>query len=149
MIFFTLIFIFTITMSTTYQLIRRIFIKKKAHNRTPALIQCPQVKGTVRRCRIVTPRKPNSARRQVAKVMLVNKKRVTAFIPGIGHTLKSHSQVLVKGGGSRDLPGVRYSCVRGAIDLIGVPGKRRRRSVYGVKRPLVGKRKLRRKFRSL
>jgi small subunit ribosomal protein S12 len=144
-----------------YQKIRRIFLKKKAHQRTHALIvkrryhstsliaRCPQVRGTVRRCRIVTPRKPNSARRQVAKVMLVNRKRVTAFIPGIGHTLKPHSQVLVKGGGSRDLPGVRYSCVRGALDLIGVPGKRRRRSIYGVERPLKLKKKLRRKFRNL
>lgn len=135
------------------------FIKKKAHSRSRALIikkrrhdtspniKCPQVRGTVRRCRIVTPRKPNSARRQVAKVMLVNRKRVTSFIPGIGHTLKPHSQVLVRGGGSRDLPGVRYSCVRGAIDLIGVPGKRRRRSVYGVARPQKLIKKLRRKFR--
>lgn len=136
-------------MSTIYQIIRRISLKKKAHKRTPALKHCPQVKGTVRRCRVVTPRKPNSARRQVAKVMLVNKKRVTAFIPGIGHTLKSHSQVLVRGGGSRDLPGVGYSCVRGVLDLIGVPGKKRRRSIYGVERPLKLKNKIRRKFRSL
>ncbi len=136
-------------MSTMYQKVRRVILKKKAHNRTPALKHCPQVKGTVRRCRVVTPRKPNSARRQVAKVMLVNKKRVTAFIPGIGHTLKPHSQVLVKGGGSRDLPGVRYSCVRGSLDLIGVPGKRRRRSIYGVERPSKLKTKLRRKFRNL
>lgn len=148
-------------MSTVYQKIRRIFLKKKAHSRSHALIikrrlnstsivkKCPQVKGTVRRCRVVTPKKPNSARRQVAKVMLVNRKRVTAFIPGIGHTLKPHSQVLVRGGGSRDLPGVRYSCIRGALDLIGVPGKKRRRSVYGVERPLKLKKKLRRKFRNL
>ena len=136
-------------MSTIQQLIKRTCLKKKAHNRTPALLHCPQAKGTVRRCRIVTPRKPNSARRQVAKVLLFNKKRVTAFIPGIGHTLKPHSQVLVKGGGSRDLPGVRYSCVRGAFDLIGVPGKRRRRSIYGVERPMKLKVKVRRKFRNL
>lgn len=136
-------------MSTIYQLIRRILIKKKAHKRTPGLKNCPQVRGTVRRARIVTPRKPNSARRPVAKVMLVNNKRVTAHIPGIGHNLRPHSQVLIRGGGARDLPGVRYTCVRGVFDLTGVVNKRRRRSIYGVKRPLELKKKVRRKFRNL
>jgi len=132
-----------------YQLIRRVLLKKKAHKRTPALKSCPQVRGTVRRARIVTPRKPNSARRPVAKVMLVNDKRVTAHIPGIGHNLRPHSQVLIRGGGARDLPGVRYTCVRGVFDLAGVVNKRRRRSIYGVKRPLELKKKVRRKFRNL
>jgi small subunit ribosomal protein S12 len=136
-------------LSTLYQLIRRKFLKKKHHKRTPALKQCPQVKGSVRRARIVTPRKPNSARRPVAKVMLVNGKRVTAHIPGIGHNLRPHSQVLIRGGGSRDLPGVRYTCVRGVFDLNGVISKKRRRSIYGVERPADQKKKVRRKFRNL
>lgn len=136
-------------MSTLNQLNIRVFLKKKAHKRTPALLSCPQVRGTVRRARIVTPRKPNSARRPVAKVMLVNNERVTAHIPGIGHNLRPHSQVLVRGGGARDLPGVRYTCVRGVYDLSGVTGKKRRRSIYGVERPLELKTKVRRKLRNL
>lgn len=132
-----------------YQKIRRVFLKKKSHKRTPALKDCPQVRGTVRRARIVTPRKPNSARRPVAKVMLVNGKRVTAHIPGIGHNLRPHSQILVRGGGARDLPGVRYTCVRGVLDLSGVQSKKRRRSIYGVERPSNLKKKARRKFRNL
>lgn len=135
--------------STIYQKIKRIFLKKKAHKRTPALQNKPQVRGTVRRARIVTPRKPNSARRPVAKVMLVNRLRVTAHIPGIGHNLRPHSQILVRGGGARDLPGVRYTCVRGVLDLSGVQSKKRRRSIYGVERPANLKKKVRRKFRNL
>jgi small subunit ribosomal protein S12 len=136
-------------LSTLYQLKKRVSLKKKAHKRTPALMDCPQVRGTVRRARIVTPRKPNSARRPVAKVMLVNNKRVTAHIPGIGHNLRPHSQVLIRGGGARDLPGVRYTCVRGVYDLNGVVGKRHRRSIYGIQRPAELKTKVRRKFRNL
>jgi small subunit ribosomal protein S12 len=136
-------------MSTSQQLIRRIFVKKKAHKRTPALLNCPQSRGTVRRARIVTPRKPNSARRPVAKVLLRSKERVTAHIPGVGHNLKSHSQVLIRGGGARDLPGVRYTCIRGVYDLSGVIGKKWRRSIYGIKQPNDFKKKPRRKFRSV
>lgn len=124
-------------------------MKKKQHTRTPALMHKPQVRGTVRRARIVTPRKPNSARRPVAKVMLVNKFRVTAHIPGIGHNIRPHSQILVRGGGARDLPGVRYTCVRGVLDFSGVHNKKRRRSIYGVERPSHLKKKVRRKFRNL
>jgi len=101
------------------------------------------------RARIVTPRKPNSARRPVAKVVLSNGKRVTAHIPGIGHNLRRHSEVLIRGGGARDLPGVRYTCVRGVYDLSGVLKKNRRRSIYGVEQPVAKKKKLRRKFRNL
>jgi small subunit ribosomal protein S12 len=136
-------------LSTIYQKIRNIFLKKKSHKRTPALDSKPQIRGTVRRARIVTPRKPNSARRPVAKVMLVNKLRVTAHIPGIGHNLRPHSQVLIRGGGARDLPGVRYTCIRGVLDLSGVQTKKRRRSIYGVERPANLKKKVRRKFRNL
>ncbi len=109
----------------------------------------PQVRGTVRRARIVTPKKPNSARRPVAKVLLVNKFRVTAHIPGIGHNIRPHSQILVRGGGARDLPGVRYTCVRGVLDFSGVKSKKRRRSIYGVPKPINLKKKVRRKFRNL
>ena len=99
------------------------------------------------RARIVTPRKPNSARRPVAKVVLVNEMRVTAHIPGVGHTVRRYSQVLIRGGGARDLPGVRYSCIRGVFDCGGVLSKTKRRSIYGV--PLDEKLKthVRRKFR--
>jgi len=133
-------------LSTIYQLIRKLQLKKKNHSRTPALKKCPQAKGAVKKARIVTPRKPNSARRPVAKVILNNKKRVTAHIPGIGHNIRSHSSVLVRGGGSRDLPGVRYSCIRGVYDFAGLFNKKRRRSIYGVKQDSKGK-KPRRKFR--
>jgi small subunit ribosomal protein S12 len=136
-------------LSTIYQLLRRIHLKKKSHKRTPALLLSPQSRGTVRRTRIVTPRKPNSARRPVAKVMLVNNYRITAHIPGVGHNLRSHSQVLVRGGGARDLPGVRYTCIRGVYDLSGVTGKKRRRSIYGVEKASELKKKVRRKFRNL
>jgi len=130
-------------------LLRKFNLKKKSHKRTPALLHSSHARGTVRRARIVTPRKPNSARRPVAKVMLVNGYRITAHIPGVGHNLRSHSQVLVRGGGARDLPGVRYTCIRGVYDLSGVIGKQRRRSIYGVERPAELKKKVRRKFRNL
>lgn len=133
-------------MSTIYQLKKKFFLKKKQHSRTPALKKCPQVKGAVKKARIVTPRKPNSARRPVAKVFLSNNKRVTAHIPGIGHNIRSHSSVLVRGGGARDLPGVRYSCVRGVYDFVGLIDKKRRRSIYGAKQDTKGKTP-RRKFR--
>lgn len=134
-------------MSTYNQLFYKIKIKKKAHNRTPALEKNPQKKGTVKRARIVTPRKPNSARRPVAKVFLSNDKRITAHIPGVGHNIRSHSGVLIRGGGSRDLPGVRYSCIRGIYDFSQIDGKKRRRSLYGTKKVVEGFRKVRRKFR--
>jgi small subunit ribosomal protein S12 len=132
-------------LSTLYQLKKKVSLKRKPHSRTPALKNSPQVKGTVRRPRIVTPRKPNSARRPVAKVVLNNKKRVTAHLPGVGHNIRSHSAVLVRGGGARDLPGVRYTCVRGVYDFMGLENKKRRRSIYGAKRHKINK--VRRKFR--
>jgi small subunit ribosomal protein S12 len=133
-------------LSNIYQLKNKLILKKKQHSRTPALKKCPQVKGAVKKPRIVTPRKPNSARRPVAKVLLNNDKRVTAHIPGIGHNIRSHSSVLIRGGGARDLPGVRYSCIRGVYDFAGLANKRRRRSIYGAKQDTKGK-KPRRKFR--
>lgn len=136
-------------MSTLNQVNNSIRIKKKPHKTAPALKNCPQVRGTIVRVRILTPKKPNSARRPVAKVKLVNRRRVTAHIPGIGHLLKRHSGVLIRGGGARDLPGVSYTCCRGVYDLHGVLKKRRRRSIYGVEKPINEKKKLRRKLRKL
>jgi len=111
------------------------------------LCKNPQKKGIVLQTRIVTPKKPNSARRPVAKLSLVNKKQTVAHIPGIGHNLRKHSNVLVRGGGARDLPGVSYTCIRGVYDLSGVLNRFRRRSIYGIAIPENKKKKLRRKFR--
>ena len=113
----------------------------------PILGNRPQIKGVVVKLRITTPRKPNSARRPVAKILLSNKKQRVAHIPGKGHSLRKHSEVLVSGVGARDLPGVHFSCIRGKYDLTPVFGKTRRRSIYGLKRPDILKKKLRRKFR--
>ena len=110
-------------------------IKRRHYSLSPALLQCPQVRGRVVRLKIVTPRKPNSARRPVIKTKLVNKRRVTAHIPGIGHTLRRFSEVLIKGTGPRDIPGVNYRCCRGAYDLGPVLKKKRRKSIYGVSNP--------------
>jgi len=121
-------------LSTLLQLFKKINLKKKCHCRTPALKKCPQARGVVKRARIVTPRKPNSARRPVAKVVLNNKNRVTAHLPGIGHNIRAHSSVLIRGGGARDLPGVRYTCIRGVLDFMEIMGKKRRRSIYGTKK---------------
>jgi small subunit ribosomal protein S12 len=101
------------------------------------------------RIRIVTPRKPNSARRPTAKVILSNKGRITAHIPGSGHNLRRHSNILIHGCGARDLPGVRYTCTRGVYDFYGLLKKTRRRSVYGAPQPQNLKIKLRRKFRNI
>src|SRR5580698_10163748 len=105
----------------------------------------PQVKGTVLRTRIVTPKKPNSARRPAAKVALVNRKRVVSHIPGSGHNLRKHSNVFIRGGGTRDLPGVYHTCIRGVFDLAGCNYKTKRRSIYGVDQGNK-KKKIRRKF---
>lgn len=109
----------------------------------------PQVRGTVIRVRIATPKKPNSARRPVAKIILVNKRNVVAHLPGIGHNLRKHSSVLISGVGARDLPGVRHSCIRGVKDFGPVIGRTKRRSVYGIKNLNNKQRKLRRKLRKL
>ncbi len=129
-------------------LIKRLYKKSKnIFNKLGPLKGNPQSRGVVMRARIVTPKKPNSARRPVVKVVLVNKNRVTAHIPGIGHNLRRHSTVLIRGGGARDLPGVSYSCVRGVFDLAGVLNKTKRRSIYGVPLKEHLKKKVRRKFR--
>lgn len=134
-------------MSTLYQILhKKRFFKKKLN---PILSSKPQIKGVVVRVRITTPRKPNSARRPVVKVLLSNRKQRVAHIPGKGHNLRKHSEVLISGVGARDLPGVHFSCVRGVYDLSPVNSKVRRRSIYGVKRPDYLKKKLRRRFRVL
>lgn len=124
--------------------ISKYFKKNKINN---ILNSNPQKKGMVVKTRIITPKKPNSARRPVAKIYLVNKSQTVVHIPGIGHNLRKHSNVLIRGGGARDLPGVSYTCIRGVFDLSSVLNKQRRRSIYGVSIPENKKVKLRRKFR--
>ena len=122
-------------MPTISQLIRisRESIQKKST--APALKECPQRRGVCTRVYTTTPKKPNSALRKVARVRLSNGIEVTAYIPGIGHNLQEHSVVLVRGGRVKDLPGVRYHIVRGALDTAGVQKRNQSRSKYGAKRP--------------
>ncbi len=102
--------------------------------KSPALSRCPQKRGVCVRVYTVTPKKPNSALRKVARVKLSGGKEVTAYIPGEGHNLQEHSVVLVRGGKVKDLPGVKYHIVRGTLDTAGVEGRGQSRSLYGVKR---------------
>lgn len=134
-------------LSTLNQRDRRVHYKRKPQKRRPRLQACPQRRAYVIRPRIVTPRKPNSARRPVAKVRLSNYLKVTAHIPGTGHTIKRYNKVYVRGGGARDLPGVRYSLVRGVLDCGALKHKTKRRSIYGVEKPRVPGRHIRRKNR--
>ena len=113
-----------------------LFIKKKLKkNNTFALKTAPQAKGLVMRIRPMTPKKPNSAIRQIAKVKLYNKLRVTARMPGIGNLCTRYNRVLVEGGRANDLPGVKYTVIRGAYDFVPLFSKHRRRSIYGAHRP--------------
>jgi small subunit ribosomal protein S12 len=118
-------------MSTLYQLIKNTRKLKKKKKRTIALEQAPQKKGICLRIFIQTPRKPNSALRKVARIKLSNFKIITAFIPGEGHSLQQHSNVLVRGGRVKDLPGMKYKIIRGKYDLSGLTSRRKRRSLYG------------------
>ena len=127
--------------------LKKYFNKKRLKN--SALLCNPQAKGIVKFTKIVTPRKPNSARRSVAKISLINGYYVEGYIPGIGHNLRKHSLILLKGKGCRDLPGVRYKCIRGVLDLNGVTDRLNRRSVYGISLPESLKKKIRRKFRQV
>ena len=106
-----------------------------ARNKVPALQHCPQKRGVCTRVYTVTPKKPNSALRKVAKVRLTNAYEVVSYIPGEGHNLQEHSVVLIRGGRVKDLPGVRYHILRGVLDTQGVKDRKQRRSVYGAKRP--------------
>ncbi len=121
-------------MSRLPQLVRKGREKKKRLNRTPALDKCPQKKGVIVRVVILTPRKPNSALRKVAKVRLSNKKVVFAYICGEGHNLQKYSNVLMRGGRIPDLPGLKYRLIRGKYDFSGLLKRKTSRSKYGKKK---------------
>ncbi len=122
-------------MPTINQLVRRGRKKVSGKSSAPALQSNPQKRGVCIRVSTITPKKPNSALRKVARVRLTNGDEVTAYIPGVGHNLQEHSVVLVRGGRVKDLPGVRYHIVRGTLDAAGVEDRRQGRSKYGAKRP--------------
>lgn len=122
-------------MPTINQLIRTGRSTSKSKTKSPALEGCPQKRGVCTRVMTVTPKKPNSALRKVARVRLSNGIEVTAYIPGIGHNLQEHSVVLIRGGRVKDLPGVRYHIIRGSKDTLGVNDRKRSRSKYGAKKP--------------
>mgnify|MGYP000567555947 CR=1 FL=1 len=121
-------------MATINQLVRKPRVKKVVKSNVPALEACPQKRGVCTRVYTTTPKKPNSALRKVARVKLVNGIEVTAYIPGIGHNLQEHSIVLLRGGRTKDLPGVRYKVIRGALDTAGVANRKQGRSRYGAKK---------------
>ena len=122
-------------MPTIAQLIRFGRVSKKKKTKSPALKACPQRRGVCLQVRTMTPKKPNSALRKIARVRLTTGIEVTSYIPGEGHNLQEHSIVLVRGGRVKDLPGVRYHIVRGTLDTVGVNQRRKSRSKYGAKRP--------------
>ncbi|MBK9013126.1 MAG: 30S ribosomal protein S12 [Saprospiraceae bacterium] len=125
-------------MPTINQLIRKGREKVVVASKSRALGACPQRRGVCTRVYTTTPKKPNSALRKVAKVRLTNQIEIIAYIPGEGHNLQEHSIVLVRGGRVKDLPGVRYTIVRGALDTAGVNNRKKSRSQYGTKRPKPG-----------
>ena len=122
-------------MPTANQLLRKGRKDKKKRTKSPALKECPQRRGVCLQVKTKTPKKPNSALRKVAWVRLSNGEEVIAYIPGEGHNLQEHSIVLVRGGRVKDLPGVRYHIVRGALDTAAVSERKQGRSKYGTKRP--------------
>ncbi len=122
-------------MPTISQLVHKGRKKLSSKTDSPALQGCPQKRGVCVRVFFSTPMKPNSALRKVARVRLTNGIEVTTYIPGVGHNLQEHSIVLIRGGRVKDLPGVRYHVVRGALDTVGVEGRKNSRSKYGAKRP--------------
>ena len=122
-------------MSTINQLVRKPRSKKIAKTGVPALDSCPQKRGVCTRVYTTTPKKPNSALRKVARVRLTNAAEVTTYIGGEGHNLQEHSVILIRGGRVKDLPGVRYHTVRGALDTTGVDGRMQGRSKYVTKKP--------------
>ena len=122
-------------MATVNQLVRKPRARKVAKSNVPALEACPQKRGVCTRVYTTTPKKPNSALRKVCRVRLTNGFEVTSYIGGEGHNLQEHSVSLIRGGRVKDLPGVRYHTVRGALDGSGVKDRKQARSKYGVKRP--------------
>jgi len=122
-------------MPTINQLVKQGRVKQRRKMAAPALQSSPQKRGVCTRVYTLTPKKPNSALRKVARVRLTNGIEVTTYIPGIGHNLQEHSVVLIRGGRVKDLPGVRYHIIRGTLDSIGVQDRKQGRSKYGAKRP--------------
>ena len=122
-------------MPTINQLIRKPRTPKTVRNKVPALEACPQRRGVCTRVFTTTPKKPNSALRKVARIRLTNGFEVTGYIPGEGHNLQEHSVVMIRGGRVKDLPGVRYHIIRGALDTQGVKNRKQSRSKYGAKKP--------------
>ena len=121
-------------MPTINQLVRSARSKQLKRNKVPALESCPQKRGVCTRVYTTTPKKPNSALRKVARVKLTNGFEVTSYIPGEGHNLQEHSVVLLRGGRTKDLPGVKYKVIRGVYDTQGVKGRKQARSKYGTKK---------------
>jgi small subunit ribosomal protein S12 len=122
-------------MSTVNQLVRKARTRRNEKTKVPALAGSPQKRGVCTRVYTTTPKKPNSALRKVAKVRLTNGFEVISYIGGEGHNLQEHSVVLIRGGRVKDLPGVRYHIIRGVLDTQGVKDRKKRRSLYGAKRP--------------
>ena len=122
-------------MPTIHQLVRKSRQRQLSKTKSPALHEAPQKRGVCVRVYTQTPKKPNSALRKVARVRLTNGIEVTTYIPGVGHNLQEHSIVLIRGGRVKDLPGVRYHIIRGALDTAGVSNRKQGRSKYGAKRP--------------
>lgn len=120
-------------MPTVNQLCKKPRTRKKKRNKTPALKSCPQKKGVCIKIFLRTPKKPNSALRKLARVRLTNNKRITAYIPGEGHSLQEYSTVLVRGGRVKDLPGIKYHLIRGKLDFLGLKDRKTARSKYGTK----------------
>jgi small subunit ribosomal protein S12 len=120
---------------TINQLCRKPRVVQRRRTKSPVLDKCPQKRGVCLQVKTMTPKKPNSALRKIARVRLSNGKEITAYIPGEGHNLQEHSIVLVRGGRVRDLPGVRYHILRGVLDAQGVSARRQARSKYGNKTP--------------
>ena len=122
-------------MPTLNQLVRKPREKNVNRSKSPVLGACPFKRGVCLQVKTITPKKPNSALRKVARVRLTNGIEVTTYIPGVGHNLQEHSIVLIRGGRVKDLPGVRYHVVRGTLDTAGVANRKQGRSKYGAKRP--------------
>lgn len=125
-------------MPTVNQLVRKNRKDSVAKSKSAALKRCPQRRGVCTRVYTTTPKKPNSALRKVARVRLTNGTEITAYIGGEGHNLQEHSVVLVRGGRVKDLPGVKFHIIRGALDTAGVTGRMQSRSLYGAKKPKKG-----------
>ena len=121
-------------MPTINQLVKKGRQTVEYKSNSPILQECPQKRGVCTAVRTMTPKKPNSALRKIARVRLVNGMEGTVYIPGIGHNLQEHSVVLIRGGRVKDLPGVRYHIIRGALDAAGVSGRKQGRSLYGAKK---------------